>query len=268
MSVIDELGIDTAVTPVLLINAPDAVLAAAGQRKPRPAFASSIMTAEPTANILWWPERAQLTEATLSRLRWMLQIANGAGWLLYDPEDTDTVTGEELVEAIQLIGMRNGGSLPWRVETSRSMCASRAREHDPQPAGSARARTMAGPVHLVRLTAFALRRRTAPRGRQGGWAATSYRGLPGVRIRGAGGWRARRVRDWRRGRLRLLPSEGGWHQLRCGFACSCSLLCFRCDVASRFQHPVSAVGVADEGWHTCGMPSTALIFGWTPWNSV
>lgn len=112
MHVIDELGIDTSATPVLLVNAPDHVLAAAGQRKPRPAFASSIMTAEPTANILWWPERAQLTEATLSRLRWMLQVANGAGWLLYDPEDTDTVTGEEIVAAVQAIGMRPGGRLP------------------------------------------------------------------------------------------------------------------------------------------------------------
>lgn len=112
MSVLDELGIDTAATPALLVNAPDAALAAAGARKPRPSFASSIMTAEPAANILWWPERAQLTQGTLSRFRWMLEAGNGAGWLLYDPEDTDTVTGEEIVAAIQAIGLRPGGQMP------------------------------------------------------------------------------------------------------------------------------------------------------------
>ena len=100
MSILEELGIDTNLTPAMLVNAPDNVLAAVATVKPRPAFATSLLTAEPAARIIWWPERSYLTTPMLSRLRWILESASGEAWLLYDPEDAETVTPAEIVAAL------------------------------------------------------------------------------------------------------------------------------------------------------------------------
>ena len=36
----------------------------------------------------------------VSRLRWMLETAAGEAWLLYDPEDPETVTPQEIVDTL------------------------------------------------------------------------------------------------------------------------------------------------------------------------
>jgi hypothetical protein len=100
MALLAELGIDTNETTTLLVNAPDYVLPDVAALKPRPAFASSLQTAEPTRRIIWWPERSYLTAPMVSRLRWMLETAAGEAWLLYDPEDPETVTPTEIVATL------------------------------------------------------------------------------------------------------------------------------------------------------------------------
>lgn len=100
MALLAELGIDTNETTTLLVNAPDYVLADVAALKPRPSFASSLLTAEPTRRIIWWPERSYLTTPMISRLRWMLEIAQGEAWLMYDPEDPETVTPAEIVDTL------------------------------------------------------------------------------------------------------------------------------------------------------------------------
>jgi hypothetical protein len=105
MGLLQDLEIDTAATPAMLVNAPDGVIAEVGMAKPRPSFASTLLTAEPTPRILWWPERESLTQPLLSRLRWMLQMAMGEAWLLCDPEDPDSVTVDEVRAALVPLGM-------------------------------------------------------------------------------------------------------------------------------------------------------------------
>lgn len=48
MGALADLGLSTSDGPIMLVSAPDSVLAEASRMKPRPAFASSILTAEPT----------------------------------------------------------------------------------------------------------------------------------------------------------------------------------------------------------------------------
>jgi hypothetical protein len=102
MGVLQELGFhrdDEA--RGMLIEPPDHVLAEAGAIKPRPTVASSLMTAEPAVRIAWWPERDRLDQASISRLHWMVSAAQGEAWLVFDPEDEDSFTGDELRQAIQ-----------------------------------------------------------------------------------------------------------------------------------------------------------------------
>ncbi len=96
MGALADLGLSTADGPIMLVSAPDSVLAEASRMKPRPAFASSILTAEPTARILWWPERAQLDPALLSRLAWMTAVARGEAWLILDPAEPESPAPAEL----------------------------------------------------------------------------------------------------------------------------------------------------------------------------
>jgi hypothetical protein len=99
MGVLSELGFDRDDKRGMLIDPPDHVLAEAGALKPRPTIASNLMTAEPAARVAWWPERSNLSEATVSRLHWMVSAAQGEAWLVYDP-DEDEVTADELDAAV------------------------------------------------------------------------------------------------------------------------------------------------------------------------
>ncbi len=87
MSLLNDLGVGDGAGSLLLASAPDALLAEAGRLKPRPTFASGLMTAEPADRIAWWPDGRTLNAGTLSRLRWMLASAGGEGWLVFDAED-------------------------------------------------------------------------------------------------------------------------------------------------------------------------------------
>ncbi|WBL37143.1 hypothetical protein O0235_06125 [Tepidiforma flava] len=96
MGALADLGLSTADGPIMLVSAPDSVLAEASRMKPRPAFASTILTAEPTPRILWWPERAHLDPAVLSRLAWMTSVARGEAWLILDPAEPESPASAEI----------------------------------------------------------------------------------------------------------------------------------------------------------------------------
>ncbi|WP_322796798.1 hypothetical protein [Tepidiforma sp.] len=87
MGALAELGLTTGDGPIMLIAPPDGALAEAGRMKPRPAVASTLLTAEPTPRILWWPEPAELRPGLLSRLRWLLESASGEAWLILDAHE-------------------------------------------------------------------------------------------------------------------------------------------------------------------------------------
>ena len=87
MSLLNDLGLTDGAGSLLLASAPDALLSEAGRLKPRPTFASGLMTAEPADRIVWWPNERTLSAGALSRLRWMLASAGGEGWLVFDAED-------------------------------------------------------------------------------------------------------------------------------------------------------------------------------------
>ncbi len=108
MTVLAELGLATSQeSKLLLIAPPDAVLAEAGRMKPRPLIASTLSVARPTPQVAWWSERRLLDPATLSRFNWMLQVAQGKGWIVVDP-DEEGITGEELREAVGRSALRPG----------------------------------------------------------------------------------------------------------------------------------------------------------------
>lgn len=87
MGALAELGLTTGDGPIMLIAPPDGALAEAGRMKPRPAVASTLLTAEPTPRILWWPETAELQPGLLSRLHWLLTSAAGEAWLILDGDE-------------------------------------------------------------------------------------------------------------------------------------------------------------------------------------
>lgn len=105
MATLAELGLREASPGILLVGAPDAVLAEAGRMKPRPSSASTLQTAEPTARILWWPARSLMQPAHVSRLRWMIEMARGEAWVVVDPEDEESATADEVLAALAAIGM-------------------------------------------------------------------------------------------------------------------------------------------------------------------
>jgi len=100
MDALSVLGLDSSEGPLMLINAPDSVLAAAAAMKPRPSFASTLQVGEPTPRIAWWTERRLLDAATLSRLHWMVQTAAGEAWLIFDPFDDEGLTVGEVRSAL------------------------------------------------------------------------------------------------------------------------------------------------------------------------
>jgi hypothetical protein len=105
MGALSDLGLDTADGGILLISAPDSVLAEAGAMKPRPAFVSNLLTAHPAARILWWPERQQLDPGTMRRLAWMVVNAPGEAWLIIDPAEEESPTAEQVREALGATGL-------------------------------------------------------------------------------------------------------------------------------------------------------------------
>lgn len=99
-----DLGLSTADGALILFAPPDSVLAEAGGMKPRPSIASSLNTGEPCRRIAWWPQQATLTAANLSRLRWMVETAQGRAWLIFDPTDEDGPAAEDVRAAVATAG--------------------------------------------------------------------------------------------------------------------------------------------------------------------
>src|SRR5512141_627215 len=100
MGALTGLGLTTSEGAIMCVGAPDSVLAEAARMKPRPSFASSLLTAEPTARLLWWPSRAQLSTTMFARLRWLLESGAAQAWALVDLEDEDSPSERELTEAL------------------------------------------------------------------------------------------------------------------------------------------------------------------------
>lgn len=92
----------------MLVAPPDDVLAEAGRMKPRPSVASTLQVAEPTRRIAWWAERRLLNPGSLSRLRWMIAIAGGEAWLLFDPAEDDALTVAEVRDRLRDTGLAVG----------------------------------------------------------------------------------------------------------------------------------------------------------------
>lgn len=103
-----ELGLNADDGPIMLIAPPDDVLAEAGRMKPRPSVASTLQVAEPTRRIAWWAERRLLNPGSLSRLRWMIPIAGGEAWLIFDPADDEPLTVEEVRASLRDTGLAVG----------------------------------------------------------------------------------------------------------------------------------------------------------------
>jgi hypothetical protein len=100
MGALTDLGLDTTDGAVMCVAAPDSVLAEAGAMKPRPSFASTLLTAEPTARLAWWPERRYLEPQTLSRLKWLIETARGQAWLILDEAEEESPSEAELRAAL------------------------------------------------------------------------------------------------------------------------------------------------------------------------
>ena len=106
MGALADLGLTTDDGPIVVICAPDSVLAEAGAMTPRPAFASTLLTADPAARIVWWPERRHLKPGTLARLAWLADAAGGRTWLIIDPAEDESPGVAELSIALERAGLR------------------------------------------------------------------------------------------------------------------------------------------------------------------
>jgi hypothetical protein len=100
MGALADLGLDTTDGAILLISAPDSVLAEAGAMKPRPAFVSNLLTAHPAPRIVWWPERQHMDAGTMRRLAWMVSNAPGEAWLIIDPAEEESPAAEDVRTAL------------------------------------------------------------------------------------------------------------------------------------------------------------------------
>ena len=105
MGALSDLGLSTEDGGILLISAPDSVLAEAGAMKPRPAFVSNLLTAHPAARIVWWPERQHLEPGTMRRLGWMVSNAPGEAWLVVDPKEEESPSAAEVRTALEGTGL-------------------------------------------------------------------------------------------------------------------------------------------------------------------
>ena len=111
MAALTALGLDRSEGTLVCVAAPDSVLGEAAAMKPRPAFASSLLTASPASRILWWPGRSHLTETMLARLRWLLETSAGEAWVLLDAGDDDAPTLAELRSALTAGGFQIGAAV-------------------------------------------------------------------------------------------------------------------------------------------------------------
>lgn len=100
-----DLGLTTEDGSIMVISAPDSVLAEAGAMKPRPSFASTLLTAEPATRIVWWPERRHLEAGTLRRLAWMVESAAAVAWLILDPAEEESPAPGDLRIALGPAGL-------------------------------------------------------------------------------------------------------------------------------------------------------------------
>lgn len=105
MGALTDLGLTTADGSIMVISAPDSVLAEAGVMKPRPSFASTLLTAEPAARIVWWPEKGHMEAGTLRRLAWLVEAGGGSAWLILDPGEEESPGAAELRAALAGAGM-------------------------------------------------------------------------------------------------------------------------------------------------------------------
>lgn len=105
MGALADLGLNTTDGGILLVCAPDSVLAEAGAMKPRPAFVSNLLTAHPASRIVWWPERAHLASGTMQRLAWMVTNAPGEAWLVIDAGEEESPSSEEVRAALEGTGL-------------------------------------------------------------------------------------------------------------------------------------------------------------------
>lgn len=106
MGALSDLGLSTEDGGILLISAPDSVLAEAGAMKPRPAFVSNLLTAHPAPRIVWWPERQHLEPGTMRRLGWMVNNAPGEAWLVVDPAEEESPSAEQVRAALHDTGLQ------------------------------------------------------------------------------------------------------------------------------------------------------------------
>lgn len=111
MGALSDLGLTTSDGPIMVVAAPDSVLAEAGAMKPRPSFASTLVTAKPTARLVWWPERRHLEAQTLGRLRWLLEVSGGGVWLVLDESEEESPSEIELRAILEAVGLRAGASV-------------------------------------------------------------------------------------------------------------------------------------------------------------
>lgn len=105
MGALTDLGLTTDDGSIMVISAPDSVLAEAGAMKPRPSFASTLLTAEPASRIVWWPEKRYMDRGTLQRLAWMVEAGGAAAWLVIDPAEDESPDDDELRAALAAVGM-------------------------------------------------------------------------------------------------------------------------------------------------------------------
>ncbi len=105
MGALTDLGLTTDDGSIMVISAPDSVLAEAGAMKPRPSFASTLLTAEPAARIVWWPEKRHMGGGTLQRLAWMVESSSAVAWLVIDPAEEESPGRDELHTALAAVGM-------------------------------------------------------------------------------------------------------------------------------------------------------------------
>lgn len=108
MGALTDLRLNTTDGPITCIAAPDSVLAEAGNMKPRPSFAPNLLTAEPTARILWWPERQHLDSHAFTRLRWLIETAGAETWLVLDSEEPESPAAAELASGLASAGLAAG----------------------------------------------------------------------------------------------------------------------------------------------------------------
>ena len=105
MGALTDLHLNTTDGPITCVAAPDSVLAEASAMKPRPSFAPNLLTAEPTARLLWWPERQHLEPRTFTRLKWLIEAARGEAWLILDAGEPESPTEAELTKALSRVGL-------------------------------------------------------------------------------------------------------------------------------------------------------------------